>query len=95
MGRNFASTWKSVSIAFFVFLFAIFISTAPALAQSAETGALSGTVTDPSGGVIAGATVTTTNIATGASRTATTDANGVYRVALLPPGSLAPATTPR
>jgi len=36
-----------------------------AKAQTAETGALSGTVADPSGAVIAGATVTATNNGTG------------------------------
>jgi hypothetical protein len=56
-------------------------------AQSATTGALTGTVSDPSGGVIAKATVTATNIGTGQSRTATTDANGSYILSLLPPGN--------
>jgi hypothetical protein len=87
MDRNFASALKCASISFLVVILALFISASPALAQSAETGALAGTVTDPSGGVIAGATVTSTNIATGASRTVTTDANGVYKVSLLPPGN--------
>jgi Carboxypeptidase regulatory-like domain/TonB dependent receptor len=80
-------TWKSVSTAVLIFVFALCISTSPALAQSASTGALSGTVTDPSGGVIAGATVTATNLATGQARTAVTDANGVYTISLLPPGN--------
>ncbi len=57
------------------------------LAQSGTTGALSGTVTDPSGAVIAGATVTATNIGTGQARTSTTDANGSYKFSLLQPGS--------
>ncbi|MGA9883613.1 MAG: TonB-dependent receptor [Candidatus Acidiferrales bacterium] len=57
------------------------------LAQTASTGALTGTVTDPSGGVIAGATVKVTNLATGQTRTATTDANGSYQLSLLPPGN--------
>jgi hypothetical protein len=46
------------------------------------TGGLSGLegiVRDPSGAVIAGATVTVRNEETGASQTATTDANGNYR----------------
>src|SRR5579862_9620685 len=65
----------------------LFISVSSALAQSASTGALEGTVTDPSGGVISGATVTATNLATGQSRSATTDGNGSYRFSLLPPGN--------
>ena len=49
-------------------------------------GAQTGTVTDPSGGVIVGATVTTTNNATGQLRTVTTDSSGVYTIGLLSPG---------
>ena len=57
------------------------------MAQSATTGALTGTVTDPSGAVISNATVTATNAGTGQSRTAATDANGSYMLSLLPPGN--------
>jgi Carboxypeptidase regulatory-like domain/TonB dependent receptor-like, beta-barrel len=56
-------------------------------AQTANTGALTGTVTDPSGAVIAGAKVTVTNLATGQSRTVTTDSKGSYQISLLPPGN--------
>jgi Carboxypeptidase regulatory-like domain/TonB dependent receptor len=56
-------------------------------AQTAETGALTGTVTDPSSAVIVGASVTITNAATGQTRTTTTDANGSYKFSLLPPGT--------
>lgn len=66
---------------------ALFVSVPSARAQSASTGAIEGTVTDPSGGVISGATVTATNVATGQSRSATTDGNGSYRFSLLPPGN--------
>src|SRR5215510_14537792 len=57
------------------------------LAQTASTGALSGTVTDPAGAVVTGANVTATNAATGESRSTVSDANGAYRIPLLPPGS--------
>ncbi|MDE3109955.1 MAG: carboxypeptidase regulatory-like domain-containing protein, partial [Acidobacteriota bacterium] len=57
------------------------------MAQSATTGALTGTVSDPSGGVITNATVTATNLGTGQARTATTNANGSYILSLLPPGN--------
>jgi hypothetical protein len=56
------------------------------MAQTAATGALSGVVTDASGAVVAGVTVTATNTGTGQSRTATTGANGSYNIGLLPPG---------
>ncbi|HVB87628.1 MAG TPA: carboxypeptidase-like regulatory domain-containing protein [Candidatus Dormibacteraeota bacterium] len=63
------------------------VSTPRALAQTANTGALTGTVTDPSGGVIAGAKITATNLATGQIRTATTDSKGSYQISLLSPGN--------
>ncbi|MFZ0785945.1 MAG: TonB-dependent receptor [Candidatus Acidiferrales bacterium] len=70
-----------------VCLLALCICVSPAFAQSASTGALAGTVTDASGGVIAGATVTATSLETGQTRSTTTDANGLYKFSLLPPGN--------
>lgn len=64
----------------------IFACATPMWAQSATTGALTGTVTDPSGGVISGATVAADSKATGQERTTATDASGVYKFSLLPPG---------
>ena len=61
---------------------------APSLmAQSLVSGDLTGTISDPSGAVVSGATVTLKSDATGAIRNATTGANGTYRFSLLPPGS--------
>jgi Carboxypeptidase regulatory-like domain len=57
------------------------------LAQSAGTGALTGTLTDPSGGTIPNASVTLTNTQTNQARTATTRADGTYRFPLIPPGT--------
>jgi hypothetical protein len=56
-------------------------------AQSASTGALTGTVTDPSGGVVPGASVTLVNAATGQSQTTESGSNGVFRFSLLAPGT--------
>jgi len=53
----------------------------------AQTGSLSGTVTDPGGGLLAGAHVVVTDIQTNATRTFVTDERGEYRVLLLPPGA--------
>jgi len=55
-------------------------------AQTASTGALSGTVTDQNGAVVAGAKVTATNEATAEARSAVSDADGSYRIPLLNPG---------
>jgi outer membrane receptor protein involved in Fe transport len=52
-----------------------------------ETGQISGTVTDPQGAVISGATVTVTSKDTGATRTAATSGEGNYTVTNLPPGT--------
>ncbi len=51
----------------------------------AENGQLTGTVTDQSGAVVPGATVTVKNLGTGAQRTTTTAGNGTYSVPSLPP----------
>jgi hypothetical protein len=57
------------------------------LAQSVVTGALNGTVTDPSGAVIVGASVTLTSKATGAALTTETSSSGGYSFGLVKPGS--------
>ena len=65
-----------------VFLFA------PALfAQSLTTGDLTGTITDPSGGTMAGTTVTLRNNGTGSTQESKTNSSGFYRFALLAPGT--------
>ena len=48
---------------------------------------ITGTVTDPSGAVVPGATVTLQNTGTGASQTQMTGSAGEYRFALVPPGT--------
>jgi hypothetical protein len=55
-------------------------------AQTAGTGALTGTVTDSSGAAVPNATVTASNAATGQTRMTTTSADGSYTISLLPPG---------
>ena len=68
-------------------LFAImFLSGAIVLAQ-VESGQIAGTVTDQSGAVITGATVTVKNVATGAERTTQTTSTGAYLVSGLEPAS--------
>jgi hypothetical protein len=61
---------------------------APALAQStAANGTIEGTVSDSSGGVLPGVTVTVTGIETGLARTVVTNEKGLYRAPLLPLGT--------
>ncbi len=57
------------------------------MAQSAGTGALTGTITDPSGAVVPNVAVTLTNTETSQARNTTTGADGVYKFALIPPGN--------
>src|SRR5579885_939802 len=67
---------------------ALLIVCAPMLvAQSAGTGALTGTVTDSSRAVIPNVTVTLTNVDTNQARTAVTGADGNYKFSLIPPGT--------
>lgn len=58
-----------------------------AIGQTQATAAdLAGTVTDPTGAVVSGATVTARNTATGISRTVTASGEGKYQFIGLPPG---------
>jgi hypothetical protein len=66
--------------------FAILILCAPVFSQGNQ-GRITGTVTDSSGGVIAGATVTVTDTARGISRVLTTDEAGLYSAPNLTPGN--------
>src|SRR5271167_4474817 len=51
------------------------------------TASISGTVTDPSGAIVAGATVTATNVDTGVATTQPTNASGFYSFQSLPLGT--------
>src|SRR5438105_1150232 len=59
---------------------------APLAAQTAATGTVEGLVTDATGAVLPGVTVTVRNIDTNVSRDVTTDGSGRYRAAALQPG---------
>jgi len=58
----------------------------PCFAQR-TTATLRGTVLDPTGGVIPGATVTAKNLVTGFTRTVTTNTDGIYVFSELPVGT--------
>jgi outer membrane receptor protein involved in Fe transport len=75
----------SRSVAILATLF--FSLMAGVVAHAQVTGAtLSGTVTDPSGGVVANATVSATNTATAVTRDTTADSAGLYTIPNLIPG---------
>jgi len=67
-----------------IFAFCLFTSSVPAFAQ-AVYGSILGTVTDPQGAAVSGATVTVTNQRKGTSDTATTNESGNYSVTHLIP----------
>jgi hypothetical protein len=85
MMKHFAAS--KFACPFVVCLAVLFLCVSPSLGQSAGTGALTGTVADPSGGVIVGATVIATNLGTGQERSATTDTTGAYKFSLLAAGN--------
>src|SRR2546421_8950832 len=63
----------------------LFLDARPAFAQG-ESGSVTGTITDPQGGTVAGADVTMTDIATKTPRTTTTNDSGRYHFASVPAG---------
>jgi hypothetical protein len=72
-----------------VLLYFVLLQTAvliPAIAQLTGAAAISGTVTDPSGAVVPGASVTATNTATNVTTTRTASSSGSYLISPLPPG---------
>ncbi len=68
-------------------MIAVLLLCLPLFSQGGETGRISGTVTDQTGGAVAGATVTVTDVARGLSRTLTADTAGLYAAANLIPGA--------
>jgi len=67
-------------------ILAVLVPVKSSVAQS-TVGTILGTVTDPSGAVIAGANVTVVNTATGISRSVTSDQAGNYKVLRLLPST--------
>jgi len=68
----------------FLFLFNLLLLAATAFAG--VTGSISGTVTDPSGGVVAGASITALDVETGVQSSTKTNAEGFYSFPNLPIG---------
>ena len=75
--------WRGLQ--FTAFLAALFAVTLAAWGQA--TTSVRGTITDTSGGSVAGATVTITNPESRIERTATSGTDGSYQFLLLPPGT--------
>src|SRR5262245_45196832 len=65
----------------------VVVSSLAVCAQSASTGALTGTVTDPTGAVVQNATITLRNKGTDETRTMITNQEGSYRFSFLQPSA--------
>jgi hypothetical protein len=71
---------------FWIWVF-VCAGTISALAQATATAELRGTVTDPNGSAVSGATVTATDNNKGVTRTVTSDEQGNYVILSLPPST--------
>lgn len=92
--RETSSDWcrsrlESFGRYFFAVLLAVFLAGIqnPAAFGQIESGTISGTVRDSSGAVVAGASVTTRNVATSAERTVQAGDNGQFIIPGLSPGT--------
>ena len=77
---------KRKSFFYWASILLLIFSTASICLAQGDTARLQGTVTDPQGAAINGASVTVTSTDTGRVSTATTNELGYYAVAALPPG---------
>jgi hypothetical protein len=82
--------WKRFLVAVFA---ALLLLPGVSMAQSIVTGAVGGVVTDPSGSVIVGASVTLKTNETGAIQTTNTGSSGTYQFTLLKPGTYVVSAT--
>ena len=76
---NFRCWWRSV-------LMLLVILTVCAITGLGQASLMSGTIVDPNGNAVAGATVAVTSTMTGVVRTTTTRSDGAYQIAQLAPG---------
>ena len=78
--------WRKNAVQLLGGIFAVLLLCLPAFSQG-SFGRILGTVTDQSGGVVAGATVTVVDTERGINRTLTTDDVGAYNAPNLTPGN--------
>src|SRR5881409_651695 len=70
-----------------LWLFLLIVGLAPGAAVAQDfRGAITGRISDKSGAVLPGVTVTATNVATNIGSTTTTNSDGVYSILYLTPG---------
>jgi protocatechuate 3,4-dioxygenase beta subunit len=76
-------THRSFKYTFFAVLFSMSVS----LYGQGSAGSITGSITDQTGGALAGAMVTVSDVDRGINRTLTTDASGAYSAPNLTPGN--------
>jgi len=74
------------SIIFLTSAFVLILCIGLSAFSQETTGGLQGTVKDPQGAVVPGATLTITGVSVGFNRTITADQSGYFRIQQLPPG---------
>jgi len=72
---------------FFLLLAAVLVALPSLLFAQTDTARLTGSITDPNGAVVSGASIAITNLGTQRSQTVQSDAEGNYVVNALPPGN--------
>ncbi|WP_263408100.1 TonB-dependent receptor [Terriglobus tenax] len=82
--RNLTYALRQLAVGLSLFVFAILA--VPASFAQETTAAIQGVITDPTGAVVAGATVEATSEKLLQARRVTTDNRGYYRLSALPPG---------
>jgi hypothetical protein len=80
------SLLRTVRLALFASIF-VFLLGLPVRAQVNPTGTLTGTVLDPSGAAVAGASIEATDASTSTTLTAKSGADGHFNIANVPPGT--------
>jgi hypothetical protein len=78
---------QSVALALCCLTLVVLLCGANATFAQEVTATITGTVTDPSGAAVAGATITTKSVERGIAYTAATNDAGIYRITLLPVGN--------
>ena len=73
-------------------VFAMLLGVSPLVAQTI-TATVRGTVTDPAGAVVAGASVTARNVDTGVKTSTVTNQDGAYNIQFLPIGTYTVSAT--
>lgn len=86
--RRLLSIGKTCVLAFaLLMMLSVFVPISPQMQAQTVNANILGTVTDTSGAVISGATITATNVATGMKFKSVSAGNGSYALRLLPVGS--------